>query len=273
MHRRPFLKTLTALGGTLATGNFISLSAAEYRRTQADFKTVFKFITASDGHFGQPSTDFIASHKNLIRAIEKEEQVDFVVFNGDLIHDEPGYMPEVKKMYDQLPVKYYVTRGNHDRISETEWQRIWGQPSTMSFTHQEKYGVILLSCSNEQGDYLCADLEVTKAILDGLNTMDQVYVFIHISQKDWTRHGVDCDAFLELLSAYPNVTAAFHGHDHDVDGVMWNRKKPYFWSGHFGGSWGNPFASYRVVEVDDQGVVRTALKTVADGTILNAHML
>jgi hypothetical protein len=54
---------------------------------------------------------------------------------------------------------------------------------------------------------------------------------------------------------------------------MWHQKKPYFWSGHFGGNWGNPFPSYRVCQVDESGEVMTALKRVSDGLILNAHSL
>jgi hypothetical protein len=84
---------------------------------------------------------------------------------------------------------------------------------------------------------------------------------------------VDCEPFLDLVTSYPNVRATFHGHDHDVDGQMIYRKKPFLWSGHFGGNWGNPFPSYRVCEVGEDGKVITYLKTVKDGTILNGHTL
>lgn len=271
MERRPFLKSLTALSSTLTLGGFAQLSASEYREQTSDFKSVFKFITASDGHYGQPETDFDTSHEQLIQAIHKESMVDLVIFNGDLIHDNPVFMPLVKKVYDQLHVPYYVCKGNHDRVSTSEWQSIWGKNADQSFVHHEQYGFVLLNCSNEAGDYLCADAEFAGGALDKYSSLAQVYVFVHISQNDWTRHGIECEEFLAMIAKYPNVKAVFHGHDHDVDGVMWNRKKPYFWSGHFGGNWGNPFPSYRVVEIDDKLVVRTALKRVSDGQILNAH--
>uniref|UniRef100_UPI004048986D hypothetical protein n=1 Tax=Algoriphagus sp. TaxID=1872435 RepID=UPI004048986D len=45
------------------------------------------------------------------------------------------------------------------------------------------------------------------------------------------------------------------------------------WAGHFGGSWGNPFPSYRVCEVGEDGKAVTYLKTVKDGLVLNSHPL
>jgi predicted phosphodiesterase len=275
MNRRPFLKNLTLLGSGFVTfplaGMPVSLSKTQYGEA---FLPVFKFITASDGHFGQPDTDFKTSHQNLIQAIKRESDVDLVVFNGDLIHDDPVFMPEVKKVYDQLsPLPYYVAKGNHDKVSDSRWLEIWSQPSNLFFSVKDNYGVIILNSSNEAGDYLCVDLGFLKKALEESQALKQVFIFIHISQKDWTRHGIDCQEVLDLIARYPNVKATFHGHDHDVDGISWSQKKPYFWSGHFGGSWGNPFPSYRVCEVDEQGKTRTALKRISDGMILNAHQI
>ena len=274
MNRRPFLKNLTLLSGGLGSlplsGFPFSLSKMQEEEA---FLPIFKFITASDGHFGQPNTDFETSHQNLIQAIKRESDVDLVVFNGDLIHDDPVFMPAVKKVYDQLPMPYYVAKGNHDRVSESRWLEIWSQPSNLFFPVKDHYGMIILNSSNEAGDYLCVDLEFLKLALEESAKLAQVFIFIHISQNDWTKHGVDCQEVLDLIARYPNVKATFHGHDHDVDGIMWYEKKPYLWSGHFGGSWGNPFPSYRVCEVDEQGKTRTALKRISDGAILNSHQL
>jgi DNA repair exonuclease SbcCD nuclease subunit len=264
MQRRPFLLKISVLGTSLVSIPFISFGKADFPKA-----TRLKFITASDGHFGQPDTDYQTSHRNLVEAINREENVDFVVFNGDLIHDEPKWMPEVRKVYDTLQVPYYVCKGNHDRISENSWLQIWNQPADFSFTTKDKYGFILLNCSNEAGDYLCANIDFAKLILDEYSKLSHVFLFVHISQNDWTRHGVACDELLKLIASYPNVKATFHGHDHDVEGIM----KPYLWSGHFGGSWGNPFPSYRVCEVGEDGKTITYLKSVKDGMILNGHNL
>lgn len=86
MNRRPFLKNLTLLGSGLVTlpiaGFPVSLSKTQYEEA---FLPVFKFITASDGHFGQPDTDFKTSHQNLIQAIKREPDVDLVGIFEDKI--------------------------------------------------------------------------------------------------------------------------------------------------------------------------------------------
>lgn len=268
MQRRPFLQKISLIGSSMLAMPLISRAKMDFPRA-----TRLKFITASDGHFGQPNTDFETSHRQLMEAINQEENVDFVVFNGDLIHDDPKWMPEVKKVYDTLKAPYYTTKGNHDRISETTWEKIWGRSADFAFTQKEKYGFVLLNCSNEAGDYLCANLAFAKSKLEEYKELSHVFLFVHISQNDWTRHGVACDDLLDLIASHPNVKATFHGHDHDVDGIMINRKKPYLWSGHFGGSWGNPFPSYRVCEIGEDGKTITSLKTVRDGMTLNGHTL
>lgn len=235
--------------------------------------TRLKFITASDGHWGQPNTDFDISHRNLIEAVNREKDVDFVVINGDLIHDEPGLLPEVRKVFDQFQMPSYVTRGNHDRVDESAFMQVMRQPTNFSFIEKDDYGVILLDSSNISGDYRCADLEFTKLILDEYQKLTHVFIFIHISQNDWTRHGIECKAFLDLITSYSNVTATFHGHDHDVDGQMLYHRKPFLWSGHFGGNWGNPFPSYRVCEIGEDGSAVSYLKRISDGLILNGHTL
>lgn len=268
MNRRPFLKKLTLASTSLMTMPFISYGKMEFPKA-----TRLKFITASDGHWGQPNTDFETSHRNLIEAIHREKDVDFVLFNGDLIHDQPEFLPEVRKVYDQLQMPWYATRGNHDRVSPSTFLSVMDQPTDFSFIEKDDYGMLLLDCSNEKGEYLCANLDFTKTILEEYRKLSQVFVFVHISQNDWTRNGVACTDFLNLVTSYPNVKATFHGHDHDIDGQMIYRKKPFLWSGHFGGSWGNPFPSYRVCEVGEDGKAITYLKTVKDGTILNGHNL
>ena len=268
MQRRPFLQKVGALSAGL-----ISLPFLSYSTTQLPKATRLKFITASDGHWGQPNTDFALSHQNLIDAIHREKGVDFVVFNGDLIHDTPSFLPEVKAVYDQVQFPTFTTRGNHDRVDAETFARVMGHATNHSFVLKDDYGVVLLDSSNLAGEYLCADLNYLKGVLNSFEKLQQVYVFIHISQQDWTRSGVACKDFMDLIASFPNVRATFHGHDHDLDGLMLYRNKPFLWAGHFGGSWGNPFPSYRVCEVGEDGKAFTYLKTIKEGMLLNQHPL
>jgi len=195
MQRRPFLQKLS-----LITTGILTLPFATYGQVNLPRATRLKFITASDGHWGQPNTDFAGSHRQLLEAIQQEKGVDFVVFNGDLIHDTPSLLPEVKAVYDQLQVPNFATRGNHDRVEAATFLQIMGHPSNHSFVLKDQFGVILLDSSNVAGDYLCADLEYLKGVLSSFEKLDQVFVFIHISQLDWTRNGVVCQEFMDLIA-------------------------------------------------------------------------
>ena len=196
MQRRLFLQKVSLLSSSLMAAPYLSFAKPEVQKAPG-----LKFITASDGHWGQPNTDFETSHRNLIEAISKEEHVDFVVFNGDLIHDKPELMPGVKKVYDTLKVPYYVARGNHDRVSPDAWLQIWKQPEDFAFISKERHGIILLSCSNETGKYLCANVEFLKSKLEEFSMIPQLVVFVHISQNTWTQHGVPCPELLDTIAA------------------------------------------------------------------------
>lgn len=268
MNRRQFTQKLTLITTLSSAMPFLL-----YGKTALPVKPKLKFVIASDGHYGQPNTDFQQSHQILINALKNEKDLDFIVFNGDLIHDDPSWMTEVKGIYESIGLPYFPVKGNHDSVSKEEWQGIWGIPADFAFIFQERYGIVLADSSNESGEYLCADLGFLKKELDRLKNLPYVFVFVHISQNDWTRHGVPCEDVLKLFSEYPNIRAIFHGHDHDVNGIMWNRKKPYLWSGHFGGSWGSLFPGYRVCEIGEDGKVVTYLKSMKEGFILNGHTL
>ncbi|TVP43828.1 MAG: Tat (twin-arginine translocation) pathway signal sequence containing protein [Mongoliibacter sp.] len=268
MQRRLFLKNISVLSAITPLMPFMT-----YGKMHFPENPKLKFIIASDGHYGQPDTDFEGSHRTLIQAINREKDVDFVIFNGDLIHDDPKWMPEVKEVYDQLEVPYFPVRGNHDRVTKNVWEDIWGIPTDYAFSKKNHFGFVLADSSNEKGDYLCVNQQFLKRSLDDFSDYEHVFICIHISQNDWTRHGVACQELLDLVTIYPNVKAIIHGHDHDVNGVMLHQKKHYLWTGHFGGSWGSPVPGYRVIEVGDDGKITTYLKSMEDDKILSGYNL
>jgi Calcineurin-like phosphoesterase len=266
MQRRRFIQKISLYSVPL-----LAIPSMSFGKLAFPDSPKLKFITASDGHWGQTDTDYEGSHRQLIEAVNRERDVDFVVLNGDLIHDTPSLLPRVREVYNQFKVPFYVTRGNHDRVDEETFKNVMGQPTNYSFMVKDNFGIVLLDCSNAEGKYLCVNLQKARSFLEQFANLSQVFIFVHISQNDWTRYGVDCQDFLNLVASFPNVKATFHGHDHDVDGMMIYKKKPFFWSGHFGGSWGNPFPCYRVCEAGADGKAITYLKTIQDGTILNKH--
>ena len=248
MKRRLFLRT------SLAGFSLPWLAPVFARPTQGNI--IFRFAVASDGHYGQPDTAYEKDFANLTKWLKTEKSkkgLDLVFLNGDLFHDDPVVLPGVKALFDQLPTPYYVIRGNHDRVSEDTWQQTWGYKPNHDFAVGD-HAFILADTSNERGDYLCADAKWLQQSLEKYTDKKWIFVFMHIPpNKKWTEHGVECAPVMELLEKTPNVTAIFHGHDHDIDDRKMSGNKPYFFDGHFGGSWGTAYKGYRIVEVYHDG--------------------
>lgn len=232
-----------------------------------------RFAVASDGHFGQKDTDYETFHKDLIRWMNQErvqKGLDFLILNGDIIHDEPTLLYDAKMALKNLNIPYFVNRGNHDRVGNDVWESTWGYPTNHSFT-RNNVAFILADTSNEKGKYLCADVKWLKEELSKHAGRSGIYVFMHISQKTWVTHGIDCAEVCNLLESTPNVKGIFHGHDHDQDGGKVSGGKPYFFDGHFGGSWGTHYKGYRIVEIYEDDSWRTYQYNPTAEPILNSY--
>jgi predicted phosphodiesterase len=249
MRRRDFLKNVSSASLAVLGGSVIrltSLEAAEFHKN-----AVLRFVIASDGHYGEKDTEFDRYFKNLVENVSsfhKNSSVDFCVFNGDIIHDEKNFLLPAKNHLDRLPVKYYVTKGNHDKVTDAYWNEIWGIP----VNHEvivEKNTFLLATTSNEKGEYLSPDLIWMKAKLDSNKSQDNVFIFIHIPQGKWSANAIETPGFFELLARYKNVKGVFHGHEHDKDDIKMHGAIPFMFDSHFGGSWGTTYKGFRVVEL------------------------
>lgn len=262
--RRSFLKMIPALPGI----HYLS----EQQPTGQPAKISMRFIVASDGHYGQPNTDFKTMHQEFIGWMNREKLqkgVEFVVLNGDLIHDDPTLYYDLKITLRDLRVPYYVSRGNHDMVGLDVWQSTWGYPTNHSFVKGE-YAFVIGDTSNEKGEYVCPDISWLKSELDKYHDKKGIFVFLHITPVKWTTHGIDCKEVMDLFEATPNVKAIFNGHDHDQDSKKQIGKKPYFFDGHFGGSWGTSYRGYRVVEIYQDGTWQTYQFNPTAAPILNS---
>ena len=182
--------------------------------------------------------------------------LDFVVFNGDLIHDNPEFLPQVKQQYDRLECPYFCSRGNHDQVSNQLWEQTWGY-GLNHVVEKDNYVLLLGDTSNQKGEYVCADIKWLGEQLRKFSSKKHIFVFLHISQRKWTSAGIDCPEVTALLEKTPNVSAVFHGHDHHLDHEFLSGGLPYFFDGHIGGNWGAPYRGYRIVEVLQDDKVRT----------------
>ena len=249
MKRRDFIKHISSASLVMLGGNVINLTAAD----AADLRknTLLRFVVASDGHYGQQGTESDSFYETLVKHVSDfnaTNKLDFCVINGDIIHDGKDLLVTAKKHLDKLPAKYYVTKGNHDRVSDQYWNEVWGIPVNHEVRLKENT-LLLATTSNEEGDYLSPDLDWMKSKLESNKKQKNIFIFIHIPQAKWTKNGIETPAFFEMLKSYKNVRGVFHGHEHDQDGVKTVDNLPFMFDSHFGGSWGTSYRGFRVVEL------------------------
>jgi 3',5'-cyclic AMP phosphodiesterase CpdA len=231
------------------------------------------FAVASDFHYGEPGTDYQTGFARAVAALNAADAADplaFVALNGDLSHGGVALAQQAKAALAGLKPRLLVTPGNHDELTDAEWQQVWGAPADQVVRFGDR-SVILANTSNAAGDYVCPNQEWLAAALAAEAGQRDVFVIFHITVKKWTTHGIDCPQTRALLAAAGNVRAVFNGHDHDQVSVKDDDGLRYFFDGHVGGSWGAPEPTYRDVMVTDSGLT-TRLITL-DGRELSRESL
>jgi hypothetical protein len=258
MKRRDFLKITSPIVVLLANGKLVK--AGESLLDELDKKKIrLRFAVASDGHYGQPGTEYEKFFSTLVSRINEEhakKAFDFCVINGDIVHDDKTHFPAAKKALDLLLPKYYVSQGNHDHVTAEEWESIWKMPVNLDFRIR-KDAFLVGTTSNEKGTYLCPDLDWLEKKLEEYRKQQNVFVFIHINPAKLTKYAVDCPALFELFAKYKNVRAVFNGHDHDEEGIKIKNDIPFIFDAHFGGNWGTAYRGFRVVELMNDNTLLT----------------
>jgi hypothetical protein len=253
MRRRKFLKKIS----------FLSIVSNSCSKTIMDFankvseKENFQFVVSSDLHYGDLTTNYTSLMDNFSKEIQKynsNNTIDFFILNGDIIHDNPMYLPLVRSQLDNIGIQYYVNRGNHDMVSKDLWQLTWGKNLNYVLDHK---GVIFifLDSSNINGEYLSPDLVWLEAKLNLYSKSSIIFLIIHIPQVKLTQHAIENPAFVNLVSKYVNIKGIFHGHEHDLDGIIYINNIPCQYDSHLGGRWGTSYNGFRVVEVNERGFI------------------
>ncbi len=273
LSRKEFIEL--SLRGLFIIGLSNSLESfeADSFRLPAKNKIKLRMALASDGHYGQPGTDYDYHHNNMIRWLNEEQRqrgLDFSVINGDLFHNDPQFLPNVKKKWDQLNMPYWVSHGNHDMIDEVKWKATWGTGWYHQFEKND-VGFVILNTADDKGNYLCPDLEWTQKELERLQSKKIVFVIMHITPFNWVSYAINCQELVNIFNQYPNLKGIFHGHNHDQDNVKENAGKHYFFDSHIAGDWGTAYRGYRIVEVLDDDRVLTYQMNAAEFTVMNRH--
>ena len=255
--RRSFLKNVSFATAFFAVGGYQKISANTVFENRT--KVALRFVVASDAHYGQPGTaydEMIEKITSQINSFHQETPLDFCVINGDIIHDKKYLLPLAKQKIDALTPQYYVTRGNHDMVSADYWNEVWGMPLNHAVIVKDQ-AIILGDTSNEAGKYLSPNLDWLAEQLEANKKRKHVLLFLHIPQKAWTANAINTPDFETLVDKYPNVTAIFHGHEHDQDGVKMVNNIPFLFDSHVGGNWGTPYNGFRVLELLSDGTLLT----------------
>lgn len=233
----------------MANGGIRTLQAGSLLPAQSAER--FRFAVTSDGHYGQPKTDFDDYYQTIcsaINAFHQRSPLQFTVANGDLIHDNPDFLEASANALKPITTPLYVTKGNHDRVSDARWKEVWNQDVNQAVELGENI-LLLGTTSDEKGTYLSPDTDWFATKLKHYKDAKNIFLFFHITPVKWTEHAVDAGAFQQLLRSHKNIRAAFNGHDHQEDGVKMFGSIPFLFDGHFGGSWGVNYRGFRVVEL------------------------
>jgi hypothetical protein len=265
MKRKEFLSLSVPAILLLANGRIVKAHnywlSEEHKR-----KVKLRFVVASDGHYGQPKTDYENYFTTVVSKINEEHKKKsfaFCVINGDIVHDDKKYFPAAKKSLDTLHPKYYVSQGNHDHVTAEEWQAIWNMPVNLDFTIK-KDSFLVATTSNEKGTYLCPDLKWLEAKLQAHSGQDNIFIFMHINPGKLTKHAVDCPELFSLFARHKNIRAVFNGHDHDEEGIRMRYDLPFVFDAHLGGNWGTNYRGFRIVELmQDNSIVTYIMNPVA----------
>ena len=147
-------------------------------------KVSLRFAIASDGHYGQPDTQYDIYHDEMKTWINEEHSirgVDFTMINGDLFHNDISFLPQVKSKWDELKMPYYVSHGNHDETDEATWQKTWSMPWHFAFEKKDS-AFLVLNTADDKGNYVCPDIDWTKKNLELYKSKKQLFIFMHITR-------------------------------------------------------------------------------------------
>lgn len=278
--RRSFIKTGITLASAFATGALPHIVSGQTASAEATGNTPkLRVLFASDGHYGEPGTPYHETHADIIKWIKQEHQqqkIDFVIFNGDIVHDRPELLKEVRdKYFSQLPMAYYVLPGNHDHATPAIWKELFGY--SVNFTiERNNIGFVLANTSNEKGEYVCPDIDFLEEAFKHHQANDLVFVVLHIPPHKWLpeeTYFTECQQVIDLLHRYKNIKAVFHGHDHSLDSVRYTNKLPHFFDGHYGGSWGTTYRGFRILEIGADNSMITFQKNPVPEPVLNKQQI
>ncbi len=278
-NRRNFLKTAITGAGAITMLPVINTYATERNTYQRDSETKpkLRFALASDIHYGQEKTDFDVNTANMVKWLNDDHaqnHLDFVIINGDLVHNRPDLLPEIKTKYlDKLNMPYHTIPGNHDYADAKLWKSVFGYEDKYTLEFGD-IAFVLANTASVTGDYVCPDNAfIETGLISFFPKKKVVFVVLHVPPVQWLdsekESFLNCPETVDVLHKYLNVKGVFHGHDHLLDGVRYTKWLPHFFDSHIGGDWGTDYRGYRVVEISEVNAIKTYQVNASMNPVLN----
>ncbi len=240
-----FLAISVVLGGHFVT------SERDYDlRGRASDEGVVRIAITGDGHYGANGTSGVhyeERHRRMINWLNAEASgkgLDFVVFNGDLVHNDVRFIPPVKDWYDKLDVPYYVNHGNHDMGDWDKWEEFWGTGYNHDFEY-EGYGFVFLGTGYEnRRKHYSETMWDYDFLVDAsqyyIKQGKPVFVITHISFDHHEYggnydgvYGPEAQKYHDYIRSEPMIKLAIFSHAHSRRNVRSYDDQFYAYSGHF----------------------------------------
>ena len=230
------MKKILSLIITFITMSAISVYASDMR-----------FVQVTDLMFSVKDENSVNNFKNLITDINKQKNVNFVVFTGNNIakldkNNLEGFLDNAKK----LNSPYYVILGNKDvnkqkNLSKAEYMKIVQKENRshkkIEFSNYvfEKNGVVFIAVDGSKEvipstiGYYKADtlkwLDETLNLYKNKNVIILQHFPIVPPAKKENRYTFKADEYLKLLNHHKNVKAVVAGHfdvnnEQNVNGIL-----------------------------------------------------
>lgn len=207
----------------------------------AGFAKSFEFAIVSDTHLipSEHPVLFTQSEKNIIFTVEsinKNKDIDFVVFLGDCIDkSQMESLQSFMNIVQNLNKPYYIVYGNHDSysaggIAKEDFAKFVHQYNSRQDKEETSfyfkaakhaYGLILDGSSwvvpGRHGRYLPEQLKEVERFLK-FKKNDMILIFQHFPlippNDNYSHYTLDTDPYFELLEKFSNIVLIASGHFH-----------------------------------------------------------
>lgn len=206
-----------------------------------------RFVQIDDMFYSSSSEESIQRLENVINNINKQKNVQFVIFTGNNIaKPDKSDLESLLETAKQLKVPYYIVLGNKDvnkqkDLSKAEYMKIVSKNvrshkkiESPNYVIDKKDIVFIIADGSK--DVIPASMGYYKAdVLKWLEEQLNIYADRNVviiqhfplvpPEKRESRYTFKADEYLKLISRYKNVKAVISGHfnansEQEVNGIL-----------------------------------------------------